>query len=1039
MASILIGLGGFGTGVVRRVKRLFEENPAYHGLINQTVFFSSIDIDPDFESEIASIDQIYWEGFRVSRPKHEIDKLFKEDANFKYWWIPGFTLESEIKGTRGAGQIRIAGRLAFYLHFPRIKSAIKERIDQANELRAKLQKDQGMAAVNTPNVVFLVSSLAGGTGSGILIDTAMLVRSLVDESYKIYGVFCDGSVVEKFAGGNTKLYGFATLTEIERWMEKGDTFEFHYGNINATVKGQNRLFDIVFLIQSDNLQGRTFYVRGGGDREIRNNYQELLASFLGTLLTSIDFDETLAANSWNRFDALPLTSNGRSRNYSTFGISHISFPVHKVTNYCYSRLISEVLKLGFDFSNPDLQKFERDNSICERDGNQLTNYLRDKCRSARSYKAKRDRELIRFSAPRIKNTASFVNLLAPHGIEKLILDYSDLIEGYKKELSQELEDLKKVITKNFERTIFELVASLRFDELNKILEEFIGVMQANIEHTNRSKPLWDKADALREQLSARYDAVLKCKRGFMGIGDEFPSRKGEFVATLKQWTDAEIQSAERKIMEKFYKEIIETTKHIKWVIQYLGGILNDYVAQCARQTGAYVQHDWIVDPERFSSGEYLLNLELSTSKSDVDEYIYPDIKKIFKDEGVRQEIINGCEKKYDGIGTIIRELYDKYIQDPNKMAKSLNNSRNEYAAKLEQTFTGAIKSKVYDLVKRIRVDDAMTWFLQRTYNEVKNVMTNGSGAEQEGVKNRLSMVFGTATANLLMNKDYNEDRWMREAARGILKQMSELTQPFIKIEENDIIRDNQGEDQVEHIKIQVVFAPENFKFAKEIPVSSCIYTKMTDRITFYTQLSFFPLYRVLSFKEIAEAYNKHVETILSAVDKGRKTGIPAHADYRFYTIWRDNILHPVAKEEERMKDVILLILLGMAMGFIKRDKQIFRIYSPRGEEIGNPIRGVEALYNQLLNDQITRRQLGTLVCEKFMNEYYGDDKLKAVQNLFKIAQQELKKIKTDKNSSSYKILSLLIKLSSIMDKSTVIPNSNKELEELAKRLQQLRQ
>ena len=432
MESLLIGLGGIGTGVVRRVKKALLDNPAYKDMVEKEVFFCSLDVDPSYDAEICYVDQV--RDFKVAKPLEVINN-YKDDRDFKSWWIPGYKTSIPIEGKHGSGQIRINGRLAFFANYEKIAKVLKDKIDKVKQLNIKVDKNTGSS--KEPNVhIFIVSTLAGGTGSGILIDTAALLRSITVPGDMIYGVLFDGSVVTRITDTNTDLYGYAALTEIERWQEKPNEFVFKYlgGRVQIT---QDRFFDIVFLIQAKNMDGKTFY---GTDQDIKKNYQLLAASFLENVVSTTKVEELTAANAWNRYEMMPAVIETRSCKYSSFAISHISYPAEKVTNYCFARLMCEKLKDGFSIVKPDLYILERDIGICEHDGNQLTNILR-KSPSAATFLSRAE-NVIRAFTEEVGNREKFNEKIDEYELINFS-EWDKLLTKYKTEMKNELANLEQ--------------------------------------------------------------------------------------------------------------------------------------------------------------------------------------------------------------------------------------------------------------------------------------------------------------------------------------------------------------------------------------------------------------------------------------------------------------------------------------------------------------------------------------------------------------------------------------------------------------------
>ena len=77
---------------------------------------------------------------------------------------------------KGAGQIRLFGRVAFFFNAERIQKVIEDAI---NEIMAVDQANSFFDPVNNDLDIYIVGSLAGGTGSGMFMDTAMMCRHII--------------------------------------------------------------------------------------------------------------------------------------------------------------------------------------------------------------------------------------------------------------------------------------------------------------------------------------------------------------------------------------------------------------------------------------------------------------------------------------------------------------------------------------------------------------------------------------------------------------------------------------------------------------------------------------------------------------------------------------------------------------------------------------------------------------------------------------------------------------------------------------------
>lgn len=189
--TLFIGLGGSGKEILQRFrKNLFEQ---YVNWREDFARFLLIDTDDqptgsEYEQVAFRRERGEFIGCGISQKDYnnaiqDFRKRF--DRRFADWLHPDF--ESLVPPTavqNGAGTYRQAGRLAFFLNFPSIKDQIHQHMKSALHFAAQrpqtLFGQPGEVAADRIEVV-IVTSLAGGTGSGMFLDTAYLVRDLMDK------------------------------------------------------------------------------------------------------------------------------------------------------------------------------------------------------------------------------------------------------------------------------------------------------------------------------------------------------------------------------------------------------------------------------------------------------------------------------------------------------------------------------------------------------------------------------------------------------------------------------------------------------------------------------------------------------------------------------------------------------------------------------------------------------------------------------------------------------------------------------------------
>jgi hypothetical protein len=120
--------------------------------------------------------------------------------------------------------IRVLGRLAFVEHFRSIANRLRRELQDAlaPEALAAAEKRTGLARRSNWPQIYVVTSLAGGTGSGMFLDVAYLLKLLLRElgysRQDVTGLFvvppADTKVQTDLALANT----YAALTELHHFM-----------------------------------------------------------------------------------------------------------------------------------------------------------------------------------------------------------------------------------------------------------------------------------------------------------------------------------------------------------------------------------------------------------------------------------------------------------------------------------------------------------------------------------------------------------------------------------------------------------------------------------------------------------------------------------------------------------------------------------------------------------------------------------------------------------------------------------------------------
>ncbi|MEW6278570.1 MAG: tubulin-like doman-containing protein, partial [Candidatus Eremiobacterota bacterium] len=385
--TILIGLGGTGGDVILRVRKRFYEK---YGTLAEFPIVAYLWLDTD-KSEKHILGKEVREFVRMTDTERlmltindttVITQNLDEpgNAHIKKWWYPGLNALGQMN--EGAGQIRAYSRLSFFYHYKAIRTAVTDANTRVRDphamermMKSPLLKDQGIVAqveFNQPTNVYLVSSIAGGTGSGLLLDMAFMIKELFQEgnvTLMSYLVFPDhfGTITNE----KMKANAFALLKELNFYKYGVPFFEAEWALGNPS-KVPIPPFDYCYVFDNQNASGQ---VTGGqpGSQEL---IFELLADSIFKDFSHGEFADHKRSARVNLRQymnktyeyAHPRFKQNFIQRYSSMGLSTIVVPHARIITACAYRLAADVVDLWSgqtkDGYNPaDLPRFVREDFL----------------------------------------------------------------------------------------------------------------------------------------------------------------------------------------------------------------------------------------------------------------------------------------------------------------------------------------------------------------------------------------------------------------------------------------------------------------------------------------------------------------------------------------------------------------------------------------------------------------------------------------------------------------------------------------------------
>ena len=237
----------------------------------------------------------------------------------------------------GAKQMRPLGQLAFLWHFPTIEKQIRKALWHL----ASRELDGNDVNTNQQGInVFICSSLVGGTGAGIFLDTAYLVRTLFadlgsqSDFCHITGIGVLPQAFQGIQGPNIYPNAGASLQELNHAMVNGG-FHTNYPN-GRTVNIRETPFNLFYVIDGVDEQGRTWQNVTTVTSMIAEGITLQMASQLGRK----------GDNAFDNMDEILIgrTSEGEGTFLASFGIGTIEFPAKTVIDLCSQRLLAEQIE-----------------------------------------------------------------------------------------------------------------------------------------------------------------------------------------------------------------------------------------------------------------------------------------------------------------------------------------------------------------------------------------------------------------------------------------------------------------------------------------------------------------------------------------------------------------------------------------------------------------------------------------------------------------------------------------------------------------------
>lgn len=218
--TLILGLGGTGSTIIKKVAEKVDETGTAQ---SERIAFVAFDTDIN---DLADLRRHRQRIFTVqTSTRNTVGEYLNTNTYARDVWFPVNALLNRKTLTEGAAQVRAISRLSFETT---LKGGQLEPLHTAIDELFRVDKDQEEQALR----VIITSSLAGGTGSGLILPLAMYLSDYLRSRYPRAKAITRGFFIQPDIfnlvipaaeeRNNLHVNAYATIRELDAFLMKGD-------------------------------------------------------------------------------------------------------------------------------------------------------------------------------------------------------------------------------------------------------------------------------------------------------------------------------------------------------------------------------------------------------------------------------------------------------------------------------------------------------------------------------------------------------------------------------------------------------------------------------------------------------------------------------------------------------------------------------------------------------------------------------------------------------------------------------------------------
>jgi len=343
--AIIIGVGGIGSDICARVEQMLPQEAPDRDCFRFVIM----------DTDVNTLRGVRRKGFggttiRLSDNMTVNTCLEMLKKRKLADWYPENGIFANKAMTEGAGQYRAVSRLAF-------EYAVQEaRLDELERLIQELN-EISLEDSNQSVRFYIISSLAGGTGSGIALSVALYINQLYMEAKKealfsCKGFFLMSSTLRHFGGKclereSIDANAYAAVKELSAYMREADERGGRYGKseigydgeVNANAISGGKIYEYCYMFGMVNKKGRGMHSF--------EDLKDLVANavYMQACSPMHDMNSSLEDNTIKHL--MQLAGKHQEpflRRFGGIGCGELLYPYEKIKEYLAMRWAGEMIE-----------------------------------------------------------------------------------------------------------------------------------------------------------------------------------------------------------------------------------------------------------------------------------------------------------------------------------------------------------------------------------------------------------------------------------------------------------------------------------------------------------------------------------------------------------------------------------------------------------------------------------------------------------------------------------------------------------------------